>query len=206
MAGHRFLMWGRLAACGGLLTRLRLWRHADKPIDNRPQVFNLPHKRSGQSTVEFALAYAGVVFPLMFALIYTSQLLWIWHGVNDFTRRGAGYAASHCWQASGGNVLEYMKANLPPVIDQNQFESGPAVISVSYFATDPTSGTLTPFTCDTDCDISCIPDTVTVSITGFSYSTFVTSLGLPAVPLPDFQTTVPIESAGCDPEQGICLP
>jgi hypothetical protein len=165
-----------------------------------------PQSRRGQSTIEFALVYAGVMFPLMFALIYTSQLLWIWHGVNDFTRRGAGYASSHCWESSGGNVLEYMRSHLPPVIDQNQFEAGPAEITVSYFATDPTSGTLTSFTCDSDCNISCIPDTVTVSITGFSYRTFVTALGLPAVPLPDFQTTVPMESAGCDPEQGTCLP
>jgi len=163
-------------------------------------------KRSGQATIEFVLAYSGILLPLTFALIYTSQLLWIWHGVNDFTRRGAGYAASHCWQASGGNVLEYMRSNLPPVIDQNQFANGPAEISVSYFANDPTSGTRVPFACDTDCDITCIPDTVTVSVTGYSYATFVTALGLPAVPLPDFQTSVPIESAGCDPEQGICVP
>jgi hypothetical protein len=163
-------------------------------------------RSGGQSTFEFALAYAGVLFPLMFALIYTSQLLWIWHGVNDFTRRGAGYASSHCWQASAGNVLGYMRSNLPPVIDQNQFESGPAVLSVSYFQKDPASNTLIPFTCDTDCDISCIPDAVTVSVTGFTYRTFVTSLGLPGVPLPDFQTSVPMESAGCDPEQGVCLP
>lgn len=160
----------------------------------------------GQSLVEFALIYAGVVFPLMFALIYTSQLLWIWHGVNDFTRRGAGYAATHCWESASGNVLDFMRSNLPPVIDQNQFQSGPAQISVAYYSEDPTSGTLTPFTCDTDCDISCIPDTVTVSITGFSYATFVTALGLPPVALPNFEATVPIESAGCDPEQGVCLP
>ena len=50
----------------------------------------------GQATTEFVIAYAGVLFPLTFAVIFTSQLLWIWHGVNDFTRRGAGYAATHC--------------------------------------------------------------------------------------------------------------
>jgi hypothetical protein len=47
---------------------------------------------------------------------------------------------------------------------------------------------------------------VRVSVTGFEYRTFVTSLGLPPVPIPDFQTSLPIESAGCDPEQGTCLP
>jgi len=162
--------------------------------------------RAGQSTTEFLLAYAAVMFPLMLAVIYTMQLLWIWHGVNDFTRRGAGYAASHCWESSGANVISYMRSNLPPVIDQDQFQDGPAVINVSYYQLDPTSGSLIPFTCATDCDITCIPDSVTVSVTGFSYKTFVTALGLPAVPLPNFETTTPIESAGCDPEQGTCLP
>ena len=161
---------------------------------------------SGQSTVEFALVYAGVVFPLMFALIYTSQLLWIWHSVNDWTRAGAGYAATHCWQASAGNVLGFMRSNVPAMINQDEFTSGPAVIGVSYFSEDPCSSELVPFTCDTDCSTDCTPDTVTVSVTGYSYRTFVTALGLPAVPLPDFQTSMPVESAGCDPEQGVCLP
>ena len=163
-------------------------------------------RESGQSTIEFALAYAGVMLPLMFALIYTSQLLWIWHGINDWTRQGAGYAATHCWEASGANVLSFMRTNLPPVIDENQFQNGPAMISVSYFAADPDTGLLEPFSCNTDCDPSCVPDSVNVSVTGFSYATFVTALGLPPVPLPNFQTTVPMESNGCDPEQGVCNP
>jgi hypothetical protein len=162
--------------------------------------------QGGQSTIEFVLAYAGVLLPLTFALIFTSQLLWIWHSVNDFTRQGAGYASTHCWENSGANVLDYMRSNVPPMINRDQFANGPAQISVTYFANDPTSGTLIPFTCDGDCSINCIPDTVTVSITGFQYATFVTALGLPAVPLPDFRTSVPVESAGCDPEQGVCLP
>jgi len=162
--------------------------------------------QSGQSTVEFALAYAGVLFPLMFALIFTSQLLWIWHSVNDFTRAGAGYAATHCWQASAGNVVGFMRTNVPAMIDQNQFTGGPAVISVSYFNNDPTTSELVPFSCDSDCSITCIPDTVTVSVTGYTYRTFLNSLGLPGVTIPDFQTSMPIESAGCDPEQGVCQP
>jgi electron transfer flavoprotein beta subunit len=32
-----------MASCGGLSTRWLGWRHADGPIDNRPQVYNLPH-------------------------------------------------------------------------------------------------------------------------------------------------------------------
>ncbi|PWT99669.1 MAG: hypothetical protein C5B51_26690 [Terriglobia bacterium] len=161
---------------------------------------------SGQASVEFVLAFAGVLLPATFGLIFVSQLLWVWHSVNDFTRQGAAYAATHCWQSSAANVTEFMRSNVPPMVDRNQFVSGPAQITVSYFAKDPDSGQLTPFTCDGECSPDCIPDAVRVSVTGFEYGTFVSSLGLPAVPIPDFQTSLPMESAGCDPEQGSCLP
>jgi hypothetical protein len=31
-------------------------------------------------------------------------------------------------------------------------------------------------------------------------------LGLPPVALPDFRTTLAMEGAGCNPEEGTCLP
>ena len=160
----------------------------------------------GQTTVEFAIAASGVLFPVIFAIIFTSQLLWVWHSVNDFTRQGANYASTHCWVSSGGNVTGFMQSNVPPLIGQEQFQTGPAVINVNYFSKDPDTGQLVPFQCDGDCSSDCIPDVVTVSITGYEYRTFVTSLGLPPVIMPDFRTSVPMESAGCDPEQETCLP
>ena len=45
------------------------------------------------------MVFGGILRPLTFALIFTAQLLWIWHSVNDFTRQGAGYAATHCWES-----------------------------------------------------------------------------------------------------------
>jgi hypothetical protein len=161
---------------------------------------------SGQATLEFVLAYAGVLLPATLALLYTSQLLWVWHSVALFTRVGARYAATHCWQASADNVTLFMKNNVPATIDQSQFVNGPARITVTYYSKDPDSGQLTAFSCDGDCSVLCIPDTVTVSVIGYEFRTFVSALGLPPVPIPDFRTSVPIESAGCDPEQGACLP
>jgi hypothetical protein len=52
----------------------------------------------------------------------------------------------------------------------------------------------------------CVPDAVTVRVTNYEFRKFMGYLGLPPVSVPDFYTTVPIESAGCDPEQGTCLP
>jgi Flp pilus assembly protein TadG len=163
-------------------------------------------RRAGQSTVEFALSYAGVVFPLTFGIIYISQLLWVWHSVNDFTRQGAAYATTHCWESSADNVVQFMRDNVPPMINQNQFQTGQVQLNVTYQATDPDTGQLAPFQCTGDCTSSCIPQTVTVQVTGYQFTNFVAYLGLPPVTLPDFQTSLPMESAGCDPEQGVCLP
>ncbi len=38
-------MWGRLATCGGLAIRLLRSKKLVRPIANRPQVNNLPHKK-----------------------------------------------------------------------------------------------------------------------------------------------------------------
>jgi hypothetical protein len=163
-------------------------------------------RRSGQALVEFALAWGSIILPLTFAIIFTSELLWIWHSVADFTRDGARYAATHCWNGDGSNVIDYMKANIPLMPDQNQFLNGPAQLSVSYFSRDPDTGDLLPFSCAGDCGTACIPDVVTVAVTNYQFTSFVTTLGIPPIPIPDFHTSVPMESAGCDPEQGVCLP
>ena len=162
--------------------------------------------RSGAVSMEFVIAFAGAVLPATFAIIFTAQLLWIWHSVNEFTRMGASYAATHCWQSSASNVVGFMQSNVPLMLDQVEFQNGTAAISVSYFAEDPASGMLSPFSCDTDCSNGCIPDVVTVSVTGYQFARFVQYVGLPPITMPNFQTTQPMESCGCDPEQGVCFP
>jgi hypothetical protein len=165
-----------------------------------------PPRRRGAMSVEFALAFAGVMLPATLALVFTSQILWIWHAVNDFTRQGAGYAATHCWLSSAANVIGFMQANVPLMLDRNQFQNGTVAIGVSYYARDPASGQLLPFQCSGDCTTGCVPDTVTVSVTGYQFTDFMTYIGLPPITLPNFQTTQPMESCGCDPEQQVCYP
>jgi len=158
----------------------------------------------GQSTVEFALIYGGVLMPLTFMIIFTAELLWVWHSVVEFTRDGAQYAATHCWQAGAENVLNYMRSRVPPMIDREQFQNGPAEIVVEYYERDPETGALTEFSCPgRECTTDCVPDVVTVRVRNYEFRRFTNFLGLPPIPLPDFRMTLPMESAGCvAPEEG----
>jgi hypothetical protein len=114
-------------------------------------------RRAGQATIEYAIVYAGVLMPLTFMLIFTAQLLWAWHSIAEFTREGARYAATHCWQGAGENVRTYMRTHVPPMIDRDQFATGGADIDVQYFAKNPETGELGEFSCDgAECSTECI--------------------------------------------------
>ena len=100
-----------------------------------------------------------------------------------------------------------MRSNVPAMIDFDQFQQGAADIQVQYFTRNIDTGALEEFSCSGgECSTECIPDTVTVRVQGYAYRRFLSYLGLPPIPLPDFHTSLPMESAGCDPEQGSCLP
>jgi hypothetical protein len=164
-------------------------------------------RERGQALVEYVLIYAGVITPVLFALIFTAQLLWIWHSVVEFTRDGARYAATHCWQGSGENVAAYMRTHVPPMVDMEQFQGGQAEITVQYYGRNAETGDLQEFACDGgECSAACVPDAVTVRVRNYEFRRFVNYLGLPPIRIPDFYTTVPMESAGCDPDSSSCLP
>jgi hypothetical protein len=161
----------------------------------------------GQVLVENVLMFSGVLVPLTFGIVYLCQLLWVWNSIVEFTRDGASYAATHCWNNGGSNVSNYMRTHVPGNLDQDQFSTGQADLTINYYSRDLTSGALGDFICDAgDCTVGCIPDLVTVHVSTYQFRSFLSYLGLPAVSIPDFSTTVPMESAGCDPEQGTCLP
>jgi hypothetical protein len=164
-------------------------------------------RRRGMATVEYAITFSAIIMPLIAMIIFTAQLLWVWHSIVDYTREGARYAVTHCWQGSGDNVVSFMRTNVPAMIDDAQFRGGAAEIVVEYFGHNVENGVLEPFTCDEgECSTACIPDTVTVRIRGYEFRRLLSYFGLPPVPLPDFHTSLPMESAGCDPEQNVCLP
>lgn len=163
------------------------------------------HSRSGQATLEFVMAYSALILPVSMMIVFTAQLLWVWHSMTDFTREGARYATTHCWQGDGGNVRSWMQQNVPLTADRDQFQTGPAEIQVEYFSRDADSGQLTAFSCDGgDCSASCVPDTVRIRITGYQYRGLFTYLGLPPLSMPEFHTTLAVESAGCGPDSQEC--
>ncbi len=163
-------------------------------------------RRSGQAVLEFALMYVGVIVPLTFGIIFLAEMLWTWHSVVELTRDVARYAATHCYEGDGANVISYMQTHVPPMVDQAQFQQGQAMLSIQYWAKDPDTGQLTAFTCDSECSVDCIPDAVTVGISNYQWSHFLDFLKIQPVTIPPFTTSLPIESAGCDPQQGSCLP
>ena len=163
-------------------------------------------KQHGQALLEYIMLLGGVIMPLTLGLVAIAQLMWVWHSVVDFTRLGARYAATHCWQSGGSNVVTWMRSNVPPIPDQSAFRDGTVDITVQFFRKNADTGLLEEFTCDGECSTQCIPDTATVRVRNYEYRFFVGYLGLPPVPIPDFSATMPVESAGCDPETGTCDP
>ena len=130
------------------------------------------HRRKGQALLEFALVYVGVIVPLTFGIVFISEMLWVWHSVVEMNRDVARYAATHCYQGDAQNVITYMQTHVPRMVDQQQFQQGQATLLVHYFGRDPDTGQLTPFSCDGDCSVDCIPDAVTVSITDYQFRHF----------------------------------
>lgn len=163
-------------------------------------------RRKGQATVEYAMLFVGVVMPFTFGMISMAQLLWTWHTAVEFTRMGARYATTHCWQAGGANVREWMRNNVPAVLDSEMLRNGPAEIEISYAKKDAMTGVWEEFVCDSECSANCIPDMVFVRIRHYEFRKFLNYLGLPSIMMPEFSASMPIENAGCDPDQGVCLP
>jgi hypothetical protein len=99
-----------------------------------------------------------------------------------------------------------MQANAPAFPDKPLLQSGGIQIEVSYWTHDLESHQTVPFTCGAGCSPDCVPDSVTVSITGYEFNHFFPLLGLPPLQVPPFSTTIPVESAGANPETATSLP
>lgn len=161
--------------------------------------------RRGQSAIEFALTYLALILPLTMMLYHISNMMWVWHSASDFTRQGAQYAATHCWQPGGSNVLNYMRQNTPIMFDRDKFRDGQAEIEVSYFGRNADTGELEDYSCEgSPCSRECVPSLVRVRITNYQYAGLFSYFGLAPVAVPPFTTSMPMEGAGCSPDEETC--
>jgi hypothetical protein len=161
--------------------------------------------RRGAAIFEYAIVYAGLLLPLTMMIVFTAELLWVWNSVVDYTREGARYATTHCWQPGGANVVSFMRANTPIMVDRDQFRDGQAELEIAYFGRNAETGALQEFTCEgSPCSRQCVPDAVRVRVSSYQFRAFFAYLGLPPVAIPDFQTMLPMESAGCSPDSEVC--
>lgn len=161
----------------------------------------------GQATVEMALALVFVVVPLTLGLIAFAEIAWTYHALATLTRQGARYAANHCWQDSAGsNVITWMQANSPAFPDRPELLSGGIQIQVSYWRHDPETHTSVVFECGGGCGSECVPDSVTVSISSYSFNHFLPMLGFQPLQVPPFSTTVEMQSAGGNSETAVSTP
>jgi hypothetical protein len=160
--------------------------------------------QSGQAATEFALLYVAAILPLTFMIVFVAEMLWIWHSAVDFTRDGARYAATSCWDLDGsaGNVLAHMQRTEPNVM--KQFQNAGAQIHVAYYTWNP-DGSLAPFDASACTGNLCLPDVVSVAVTNYQFLPFSGFMKLPPVTMPDFTTTVPMESAGYQDDTGTCV-
>jgi len=161
----------------------------------------------GQALVETALALVFGMIPLTFGLLAFSEVAWTYHALATATRQGARYAATHCFEdESGSNVVNWIHANAPAFPDRNLLVSGGIQVQVSYWMHDLANHQTVPFSCAGGCNPDCVPDSVTVSITGYEFNHFFPILGLTPLQVPPFSSTVAIESAGGNPETASSTP
>jgi hypothetical protein len=161
----------------------------------------------GQASIETVLALIVGIVPLTFGLIAFSEIAWTYHALTTLTRQGARYAATHCFQDdTGSNVVSWMQANSPAFPDRPLLSSGGIQIQVSYWTHDLETHETVPFSCAGGCSPDCVPDSVTVGITGYEFNHFFPLLGLAPLPVPPFSTTVEIQSAGTNPETAVSVP
>jgi Flp pilus assembly protein TadG len=168
-------------------------------------MMSLRRNEKGQATVEMALVFIAGIIPLSFGLIAFAELAWTYHALTTLTRDGARYAATHCWQEGADNVVSWMKTNAPVFPDRAQLLSGAITIQVNYWTHNLDANESDAFSCDgaAGCG-ACVPDSVTVSITGYQFNSFLPALGLAPLQVPTFSTTLEVESAGgnSDPQTG----
>ena len=118
----------------------------------------------GQAVTEFALLFGGVVLPLTFMVVFMADAVDLaqrrrLHPLRRALRRHA------LLDVDASNVIAYMKANVPPMVDRISFRTGRPGISIPKTPTGPRPSTAA-------LRRPCVPDTVSVSVTNYQFMRF----------------------------------
>lgn len=156
---------------------------------------------AGQASIEMALIMMTIMIPLTLGIVAIADVVWTYHALVTLTRQGAHYAATHCYLGDNGQaVTDWMKANAPPFLDKPNI-GATLQIQVNYWAHDFANNQSLAFSC---AGAPCVPDAVTVSIINYQFTHLLPLLHLQPLQVPAFSTTVEVQSAGIDPESGVC--
>ena len=138
-------------------------------------------------------------------VIFVAEMLWIWHGVVGFhARRRALSRPRTAGRRTAANVITYMQTHVPPMIDQDQFQTGATpIMQVQYFSLNA-DGATTAF--NTRCCAGLHAGrgqrqrhelSVLALLPAFS--------GCRRCTMPPFTTNLPMESAGFQDASGACV-
>lgn len=151
-------------------------------------------KQAGLTSVEFALV-GTVLLLVIFAVIETGRLMWVWETLTEATRRGARVAA--VCPVEHDAVANMTVFNDPDTSGESAILNGLTTGNVVVEYLDGSSSVLAVPASDDWCDI----EYARVRISGFSHQVLIPFVNL-TLDAPEFATTLPAESLGLVPGTG----
>lgn len=155
---------------------------------------NLKSKQAGLTSVEFAMV-GTVLLLVIFAVIETGRLMWVWETLTEATRRGARVAVV-C--PVGHDAIANMTVfNDPDTGGESAILNGLTSGNVVVEYLDGGSAVLATPANDDFCEI----EYVRVRIVGFTHQVLIPFVSS-TLDAPEFETTLPAESLGLVPGVG----
>lgn len=151
-------------------------------------------KQAGLTSVEFAMV-GTVLLLVIFAVIETGRLMWVWETLTEATRRGARVAA--VCPVEHNAIANMTVFNEPDTGGESAIINGLTTGNVVVEYLDGGSTVLASPASDDWCDI----EYARVRISGFTHQVLIPFVNL-TLDAPEFATTLPAESLGLVPGTG----
>ncbi len=153
--------------------------------------FMWPHRQAGTVLIEFTIV-ASLFFILLFAIIEFSRLMFVWHGLNETSRRTARLAA--VCQVSTAEQADVKQRALMAGVPLPNLTAANLQLQYLDESGNPVSGDLTQAASFNQIRF------VRASIINYQLTLLIPLLSIDLSPFaPDFSTTMPRESLGVTP-------